>query len=335
MVAVPAVPDAYRNLESVRAALAGLLPELPPSAALDLLVRLEIPVPERLEFLRDIIHSPEYPDHVRAAATLTLPRISSRHAVEELAEILSEEGMEELVVAKTVTLLGRLGDSGHISVLMNTEEATNSETVRELARSAVNVARSRHHLPGLRFPAYETRRPDDEATVEISGSDAGFPVKDETVAGIARMFPGVTRDDFRVHELRCGETMMTLAVRAELVANPGLLRETTHLAGAVSVAHTQTEELEPIHLAMTEPAGDWLRLWVTRLTGELLYVGEGGPDAGGLIFKLTSVAGPGVPLIWADVRLVEGRLDVYGRSARRIQRGRRPEPLPGGLTGSG
>ncbi|WP_459805235.1 HEAT repeat domain-containing protein [Herbidospora sp. RD11066] len=287
---------------------------------------LDLSVQERLEFLRNVISSPDFPDHVRAAATLTIPLIDPRSAPDLLAEILQMADRPELVTAKAVTLLGQLGDEHHIDVLRNVEEFPASESVRELARSAVNLAKSRHHLPGLRFPPYERVHPGAEPVVEISGEEVGFPLKDLTVEGIRKIFPDVTRDDFSVYKLRCGDKVMALAIRRELAVNPGLLLETTHLAGVVSVVHNETETLEPIHLAMTDPADG--RLWVTRLSGELLCVGEGGHDGSGFLFKLMSVAGPGVPLLWADVHIAEGRLLIKGQSALRIQRGRTLEPLP-------
>ncbi|MFC4116634.1 HEAT repeat domain-containing protein [Nonomuraea zeae] len=323
------IPERLRNAAVVPKALAGHVPELPPSSALAMLPSLGLDPDRHLGILREALADRKLPPQVRALAVLSLTQLGAETAVAEARRVLQQPQLEEMIAARAVTLLGRLGGSEQLGLVTEIQQAAPDGVLRVRAAFARTLIVHRFRLQGVDLgPPPVERRPlhDAAGALEFKSRLLGFPVRERVLLSVREVFPSVLPHEYAVHEIECGRGLMEVAVPVALTGpgQLGLLAAQPFLAAFLLSEGHEPGTFVPHYVALTRPgpAGEVL-LHVATLTGEVVFVGDGRASAAEAVIKLDSAASPGMPLLSAVVQIDRDGLRISGLVGRQIQ-----PPLP-------
>lgn len=306
--------------DTIRAALAGRDPKIPPSAALAVFADLDLPAPERVALLRDVTHDNDVEPMYRIAALSTLRRLSPDTAVPELLDAL--EAPDDRLAAAAATGLGLLGTPEQLPALQLAHDKAADEFLqRRVAFAQLLIV----HRFGVTDTEVALPRVDTEPFSAAVGGQSftttrpGPRRRAQALAGIRREVPSLDPATQDVYELQCGPRLMAVAAARDITRQGGsdALRQRPALAAVVAFHDVEHDGFYPGLLAFTRPAAnDRVTLLVTRFSGEPAYVGEGTVERGQAVFELTAAAAPGIVPITARIRLTGDGLEINGVSDR-------------------
>lgn len=332
MVLIDLPAEAFRP-EVIDDALAGRVPQIPPSAALALLADVDIPQLDRPALLRAVLTDMNIRSDIRAGAVNALARMDRLGALTTLTDLVQEP--EELLAASAARALGRIGGPDQMPALERLSAASPGELAREQAAFAATLIVHRFGLTDhdVRPPGVDTL----PVPVGIGGLPfvsvrAGLTWKTRVLACAHRDLPWVDPAEDQVFELQCGGRLMGIVVSSDLLADTGrrALASRPAVLGVVVFQDVEHDELSPALLALSRPTGsDTVSVLLTELSGAPAFVAEGSSTDYGLDLYLRAVRRPGNAPIAARIRITDGGVDVSGITDRRSEPPSQPQPATG------
>jgi len=310
------LPDVDVRPDVIREALAGRVSSLPASVALALISDPQIPGAEQQSLLRDAVQDSKLPPHVRAGAVRHYMRAGVENAGPALQKLL--DSSEDRVAAAAALALGQIGTAENLPALEKAKKGGDLLRRRAAFAKALIV-----HRLGLTDQAADLPPVKAQAAPIVGGLNftsvaPGHDRRTRALKAIKREFPTLDPANQQVYELQCGPRLMEIAIDRSLVG-PGVvtLKQKPALAGIIAFQNIEYDEFYPRLVVLSHPTGkENVKLTLTTLTGDVVYVGEGSANQGGAEFELYSAERPGVTPIGAHVVITPKGVKVTGVSGR-------------------
>jgi hypothetical protein len=265
---------------------------------------------------------------VRAAGATWLSRLGGMAAEGALLDRLAVEELP-IVLHKIVAGLARVGSEASLRRLSDIARGMDP-AVREHAHFAQAVIAARAGASGFESPAIDEslRLPAGAAT----GTFTSSPIEPEEAVRILEQTAG---DNFGVEghpesvvSVKCGRR--NLAVVVDMFLRHGMRERLSRpaIAGYVAVRAETDGSYATGLLVLARPSGS-KRLYVSvnRLSGRIMYFGEGDLDDDAFHFRLDAVRAPGATATTMTGTLTgQGLADLRGTSGQTLERAR-PTPM--------
>jgi len=317
----------------VRAALAGRVSGVPPSAALALISEAQLPGADPEATLREAIASSDLEPHVRVGAVRAYLRVAAEAAPGALAEFLQSD--EERVAVAAAAALGQIGTPEHLSALRGMRRRVRADFARRRVAFAEALIVHRFGVTDhdVELPSAEVRADALQAVgaLPFKSVRPGPERRKRALEGIRREFPTLDPAQQDVYELQCGPRLMQIAVALDVVGRDKgrAASRRPALPAIVAVQDPEYDEYNPVLVMLSRPArGNQVTLQLTRLgSGEPIYVGEGSVDRDEPVFDLRATNTPGITPMSARVRLTDAGIEITGMSEARAVPARVPEQI--------
>jgi hypothetical protein len=325
------IPEEFVQPEVLREAIAGRVPQVPPSSALDLILELDIPPSDQQELLSEVVRDANLEPYLRAGAVRAHLRMGTAADLATLLEALASP--EELVAAAAAAVLGQVGGPDVLSSLRNMRDRAGGEIARRQASFAEALIVHRYRITDrdVELPSIEAMpAPVGVGALSFVSVRPGRERRARALEGIRKEFSWLDSARQDVYEVQCGQRLLEVAVDAEVGGPDGrqaLLKDPALLA-IVAFRSVEYDEFYAGLLVLSRPRRtDGVTLLLTRLTGEPVYVAEGSVTGSEAEFELLAVQGPGAIAVAARIRLTAGGVEIAGVSDRRATPSRSPERI--------
>jgi len=322
------IPSEELTQEVLQQALAGRLDTIPPSAALSLLSDADIPGTDGHAVLQDAMQNDDFEPHVRAGAVKVYMRAAGEGAVPALLQAL--ESSEESVAASAASALGHVGSPKHLEALHRLRSGKGGVLSTRAAFAEALIV----HRFGLADRDVEMDSTETQATPVTTGALAFVGVKpgpgrkDQALKAIKRDLPWFDIGKQEVYEVQCGPRLLEVAVNRDFMGSdgPGKLSKRPATPTVIAMQDVEYDDYYPGLIGLTRPTGkNRIKLELTRLTGEPVYVGEGTVERGEIAVDLRAAQAPGVAAVAGRIRLTAEGVEISGISGRRSAPKKNPE----------
>jgi hypothetical protein len=318
-------PDVLRD------ALAGRVPRVPPSVALGAISELDIPRTDQQALLREAVRDESLEPHIRAAAVRAYLLLGAEAAVPDLVEAL--DSSDERVAAAAAAAIGQLGGPDHLPALRRVRDRLEAVFPRRQAAFAETLIVHRFGVTDhdVEFPSADTQpAPEAVGGLPFTSVRPGRNRWIRALDGIRRELPVLDPAQQDVYELQCGPRLLEVAVALDVLGPDGLqaLARRPALPAVVASHDEEHDEFSLSLLVLSRPSGtDRAALALTRLSGDVVYVGEGSVTGEEAAFELRAAQAPGIVPIAARVRLSAEGVEITGVSGRRAAPARSPDRI--------
>jgi hypothetical protein len=325
------IPEADLREDTIVAAVAGRVPDIPPSAALALLAEADLTDADRQRVLRDAVRNAELDPQVRAGAVQIYARVAGEGSVPTLLGVLGDR--TERVVTATATALGRVGTPDELEALRRLRTGDGGELLRARATFAEALIVHRFGLTDheLALPPVDLLpAPSAEGALAFTSARPGIARRDRVLKAIKRVLPAfdVSRQD--VYEVQCGPRLLEIAVDQGFAGLEGAerLRSGPAAPAVIAMQNQEHDDFYPGLIALSDPDGKGgVTVRFSRLSGDVVYVADGSLQGKEFQLELRAARAPGATPVAGRVRVTAGAVEISGVSGTRSVPARIPQGI--------
>ena len=325
------IPEMDLREDTIVEAVAGRVPNIPPSAALSLLADVDLTGVDRQRLLRDAVQNAGLDQQVRAGAVQIYARVAGEESVPALLQAL--EDRTERVATAVATALGRVGTPDELEALRRLRTGDSGELLRARATFAETLIIHRFGLtdPEVAFsPAEVLPAPSSAGALVFTSARPGPARRDRVLKAIKRDLPAFDVGKHDVYEVQCGPRLLEIAVDRDFGGLGGMDRLMSRPAAPAVVAmqNQEHDDFYPGLIALSAPDGkDGVTVRLSRLSGDAVYVADGSMKGNELELGVRAVRAPGATPVAARVRLTTSTIEISGTSGSRSIPARIPQGM--------
>lgn len=323
------IPKEDLGPDVVRRAIAGTDPDIPPSVALSLLSDSDMPGTDPHALLQEAVENSDLEPHVRVAAVRVYMRAAGEGSAPGLLQAL--ESSEEPLAAAAATALAQVGTPDHLDALERARGGKGGALLSDRAAWAEALIIHRFGLADREFdfPAAQMQpAPVATGALAFASVKPGPSRRDHALKAIKRDLPWFDPGKQDVYEVQCGPRLLEVAVDREVVTGGEKLAKPATPA-VVAMQDLEYGDFYAGLIALSRPTGaDRLRVELSRLTGEAVYVGEGSRKGGEVELDLRAADAAGVAPVAGRVRVTSKGVEISGVSDRRSAPKKSPQKAP-------
>ncbi len=312
-----------------RQALTGRVAQLSPSAVLALMEHGDVPELDAQAALRNATGNRELDAVVRAGAVRTYLHVAGADAVPTLMDLLGSD--QERVAVAAATALGQAGTADQLEALRDLRQRTGDDATRQRAAFAEALIVHRFGVTDREVEleaAEEHEAPIATGALAFAGVKPGRGRKDKALKAIKRDLPWFDVGKQEVYEVQCGPRLLEVAVDRDFIGpeGAGKLSKRPATPTVIAMQDVEYDDFYPGLIGLSRPTGqDRVRLELTRLTGEPVYIGEGSVRGGEINVDLRAARAPGVTPVAGRIRLTAQGVEISGVSDRRSTPKKNPQ----------